>query len=193
MPSRFGQLVNCSAGIGLVAAILAHAFQSQSPLGNVDKVNTYCYDSILTLSDRDAEANCFTVSPSGTFSQVFYSDPSKPAPNVIRSTGAVIPGLWDGHGHLLQYGELLGSVNLFGASTMREVIARTEKYMTQHPDAGGATEWIRGTGWDQEALGRMPTAVRGSTWHHPRLLLPSLLWINLASTPTARCRTFGPG
>ena len=73
--------------------------------------------------------------------------------------GFVIPGLWDGHGHLLQYGEFLNSVDLFGSSSLADVLGRVGVYLSEHPDIGTPEEWIRGVGWDQMAFGRMPTAV----------------------------------
>jgi hypothetical protein len=119
---------------------------------------TYCYTSITSLSsDVPADANCMTIGRDGTITDIFASTNEQ---NAIP--GHVIPGLWDGHGHLLQYGELLNSVNLFGAASLDEVRARIKDYIALHPTAGGEDEWIRGVGWDQAAYGRMPTAVRCS-------------------------------
>jgi len=118
---------------------------------------TYCYSSITTLSpDTPENANCFTVARDGTIADVFYSATADVIP------GSVIPGLTDGHGHLLQYGELLNSVNLFGAESLEEVRARIKEYISLHPEAGSQEHWIRGVGWDQAAYGRMPTAVSES-------------------------------
>jgi hypothetical protein len=117
---------------------------------------TYCYTSITSLSpDVPSDANCMTIGRDGTVTDIF---PSTSGQTII--SGHVIPGLTDGHGHLLQYGELLNSVNLFGASSLDEVRQRIKDYITIHPNAGSKDEWIRGVGWDQAAYGRMPTAVR---------------------------------
>ncbi|KAI1344823.1 amidohydrolase family-domain-containing protein [Xylariaceae sp. FL0016] len=118
---------------------------------------THCYQSLRTNIEDGSEANCFTVSPTGKFSKVFRAgSESKLAQNV--DAGYAMPGLWDGHGHLLQYGEFLNSVDLFGSESMDTVRSRIRSYIREHPEAGSESEWVRGIGWDQMALGSMPTA-----------------------------------
>ncbi|KAF2838894.1 amidohydrolase 3 [Patellaria atrata CBS 101060] len=114
----------------------------------------YCYDSIKTLNKTVPSAQCFEVSPSGTFTRVWSS-------NLWRTarSGHVIPGLWDGHGHIMQYGELLHSVDIFGSQSMEEVLERVRTYANENPHAGTEEEWLRGVGWDQAAFGgQMPIA-----------------------------------
>ncbi|OCK79779.1 hypothetical protein K432DRAFT_382766 [Lepidopterella palustris CBS 459.81] len=120
---------------------------------------TYCYASITTLSPTTTpNADCITISPSGLFSKVFVDEASYDVFKAWR-TGHVIPGLWDGHGHLLQYGELLHSVNLFGAQSMGEVLERVHEYRKGNERVGSREEWIRGVGWDQAMFGgNMPMA-----------------------------------
>jgi hypothetical protein len=118
----------------------------------------YCYQSVTSLSEQHLEVNCFEVSPSGYFTKVFSSNEVKDEKILLRE-GHVIPGLWDGHGHLLQYGEFLHSVDLFGSKSLEETLSRIVKYVIEHPLAGSSEEWIRGVGWDQSVFGRMPTAV----------------------------------
>ncbi|KAI3316599.1 amidohydrolase [Xylariaceae sp. AK1471] len=118
---------------------------------------THCYQAVRTNVAVAADADCFSVSRTGKFSKVFgVSSDSKLAQTT--HSGYAMPGLWDGHGHLLQYGEFLNSVDLFGSTSMDEVRARVRGYVNEHPGAGTAQEWIRGVGWDQMALGAMPTA-----------------------------------
>jgi predicted amidohydrolase YtcJ len=91
-------------------------------------------------------------------------------------SGYVIPGLWDGHGHLLQYGEFLHSVDLFGSDSLDEVRRRIKVYLQDNPGAGTSSSWLRGVGWDQTLLGRMPTAVSAphtGSCSVPYLHLPS--------------------
>lgn len=71
----------------------------------------------------------------------------------------VYPGMIDGHGHLIYYGEYLESVSLFGASSMAEVQQRLVEYKTKRPEKGSAHEWLRGAGWDQAHFGRWPISV----------------------------------
>ena len=137
-----------------------HAVQSHS--SSQDSV--HCYESVKSLSNSTSKANCFTVSPSGLFSKLFNDVQERKRENGKgRNTGYVIPGLWDGHGHLLQYGELLQSVNLFESKSMDDAVSKVKNYAAKNPSAGSYSEWIRGIGWDQAIFGRMPTAVRTFT------------------------------
>ncbi len=56
--------------------------------------------------------------------------------------GLAVPGLTDAHGHLLGLGAVLEQVDLRGATSIDEVVARVK----QHAPATG---WIVGRGWDQ--------------------------------------------
>ncbi|KAI1635108.1 amidohydrolase [Biscogniauxia mediterranea] len=129
--------------------------------GAIDYVyaETHCYQSVRTsaAAEEDTRVNCFSVSPNGKFTKVFTADAGS---DLARNAdpGYAMPGLWDGHGHLLQYGEFLNSVDLFGSTSMDDVRTRVRDYVAEHPEAGSEREWVRGTGWDQMALGRMPTA-----------------------------------
>ncbi len=68
------------------------------------------------------------------------------ATRVIDLQGkTVVPGIIDAHAHLLGFGTLLRQVNLAGAESYEEVVARvTEWAKTVAPG-----EWIAGRGWDQ--------------------------------------------
>ncbi|EMR61793.1 putative amidohydrolase 3 protein [Eutypa lata UCREL1] len=118
---------------------------------------THCYQSVLTNHAAQPYVNCFSVSPTGAFSDVFQADADS---DLARNAdlGYAMPGLWDGHGHLLQYGEFLNSVDLFGARSMDEARSRVREYLDRNPQAGSREEWLRGVGWDQMVLGQTPTA-----------------------------------
>ncbi|HEV7516495.1 MAG TPA: amidohydrolase family protein, partial [Thermoanaerobaculia bacterium] len=58
---------------------------------------------------------------------------------------AVTPGLIDAHSHLLNLGESLEEVDLFGAPTYEEVVARVQAAARNLPPGA----WVRGRGWDQ--------------------------------------------
>ncbi|KAF2973519.1 hypothetical protein GQX73_g191 [Xylaria multiplex] len=120
---------------------------------------THCYQGVRTNgAAADADVNCFSVSSTGRFTNVFSAGSDSELAKTAHP-GYAMPGLWDGHGHLLQYGEFLNSVDLFGSTTMDEIRGRVSKYVDENPGAGSAQEWIRGVGWDQMALGVMPTAI----------------------------------
>jgi predicted amidohydrolase YtcJ len=57
----------------------------------------------------------------------------------------ILPGLADAHAHLLNLGQALRQVDLAGASTYEEVIARIVARARALP----AGSWILGRGWDQ--------------------------------------------
>ncbi|KAI0386852.1 amidohydrolase family-domain-containing protein [Hypomontagnella monticulosa] len=118
---------------------------------------THCYQSVRTNSVAEPYVNCFSVSPSGKFSKVFKARNDSEFVRNARP-GFAMPGLWDGHGHLLQYGEFLNSVDLFGSTSMDDARSRVRDYVDQNPNVGSKEEWLRGVGWDQMALGKMPTA-----------------------------------
>ncbi|KAF1846283.1 uncharacterized protein K460DRAFT_339377 [Cucurbitaria berberidis CBS 394.84] len=118
---------------------------------------THCYTSIRTLSSGLPRAECFSVSD-GKFSRVFLDDTSFDVVKQER-TGHVIPGLWDGHGHLVQYGESLHAVSLFGANSMTEIKERLVEYKAKNLEVGTNEQWLRGVGWDQAKFeGRWPTS-----------------------------------
>ncbi|QDS72823.1 hypothetical protein FKW77_006789 [Venturia effusa] len=146
MPST-RELLSLSAVAAVIVVLVLALAPHQSD-------TTYCYETVTTLSDQDIKSNCFSVSSSGIFSRTFSDGIGTSG----KRKGHVVPGLIDGHGHLLQYGELLQSVNLFGSSSLNNAITKVEEYVKRNPNPGSAEEWIRGTGWDQAAFGRMPTA-----------------------------------
>jgi predicted amidohydrolase YtcJ len=124
---------------------------------------THCYASITTLSSDLTHVDCFSIS-NGRFSRVFNNDLIKQDSSygAVKDAraGYVYPGFWDGHGHLIQYGELLNSVSLFGAESMAEVQDRLARYKSSHPDEGTSKRWLRGIGWDQAKFnGKWPTTV----------------------------------
>lgn len=157
---RWGSLLSV-----LIAVALAFTLQRQKPLSCPSK--TYCYKGIRTHNDAQPSASCFSVAD-GVFTQVS----SEEASNV--QDGYVIPGLWDGHGHLLDYGEFLNSVDLFGAQSLDEVRSRLKKYIAANPGVGTRDNWIWGLGWDQAAFGRMPTAVCKSHHQHDFVITSAL-------------------
>jgi len=57
----------------------------------------------------------------------------------------VMPGLHDAHGHLLGLGTALEEVDLFGAKSYAEVVARVQQAAKRTKPG----EWVVGRGWDQ--------------------------------------------
>ncbi|CAO1616191.1 unnamed protein product [Parajaminaea phylloscopi] len=62
----------------------------------------------------------------------------------------ILPSFGDAHGHLLALGQSLESVDLTGASSLAECIARIEEFILSRPEvADNPDRWIQGNGWDQ--------------------------------------------
>ncbi|RSL59782.1 hypothetical protein CEP51_013864 [Fusarium floridanum] len=141
-------------GLPIIIVALAVAYRLQQPLNKANSA-TYCYTGVRTHDSELPSAQCFSV-VDGVFTAVWNKEVDDQLLN--QTDGYVIPGLWDGHGHLLQYGEFLHSVDLFGAQTLDEVRSRIKKYLAENPGAGSKDNWVRGVGWDQTFFGRMPTA-----------------------------------
>jgi hypothetical protein len=160
-------LVRWGFGVSIIAVVVAVVIRLQQPLLGPEDASkgsgtkTYCYRGVRTHDDAHPSADCFTVA-GGTFTDVFTRDSTAAGSEQDVLPGYVIPGLWDGHGHLLQYGEFLHSVDLFGSSSLEDVRQRLRAYVVAHPGAGTKDSWIRGIGWDQTTFGRMPTAVSTS-------------------------------
>lgn len=68
----------------------------------------------------------------------------------------LIPGLIDGHGHVMALGLSLITLDLSDTRSLAEAQAKIRAYAAANP----GRKWILGTGWDQElwGLGRFPTA-----------------------------------
>ncbi|KFA52108.1 hypothetical protein S40293_02930 [Stachybotrys chartarum IBT 40293] len=147
-------------GLTLSAALvaIAVAFKLQKPLADpspsAPATTTHCYRHVRTHDAEQPSAQCFSVG-GGLFESVWTPDVTV---QDSALDGYVIPGLWDGHGHLLQYGEFLHSVDLFGSRSLDEARARIRAYVEANPGAGSKDQWLRGVGWDQTFFGRMPTA-----------------------------------
>lgn len=152
---RWGIMLSAAALVLAVALRLQdqQPFQSRF-LSTASAPTKHCYKSIRTHDQEQPTAQCFSVQD-GFFQEVTGETVQEP-----QSEGYAIPGLWDGHGHLLQYGEFLHSVDLFGSESLDDARSRIKAYLDKNPGAGTKDQWLRGVGWDQAYYGRMPTAVR---------------------------------
>jgi hypothetical protein len=161
-----------AGGVAVVLSLQPHLLPrgvlSSNHAGDSDgdgAVQTYCYESVRTAAildddDNNPKANCFSVSPEGKFTRVFSSSSPSDSPQgeVDLRKGHILPGLWDGHGHLIPYGEFLHSADLFGADSPDEVRRRLRDYLAANPGVGTKEVWARGIGWDQMTMGGMPFA-----------------------------------
>jgi hypothetical protein len=135
------------------------------------KSTLYCSSdtspSIITSLERDIHGlrevvKCFRVER-GIFTEVLDSvSKANKGEKITYIDGFVLPGIIESHGHILQYGEMLESVSLYGAESVAEMRARIKDFLSAHEGEGYGTRdrWIRGVGWDQTLFGGvMPTAV----------------------------------
>ncbi len=95
-----------------------------------------------------------------------------PSTRVLDLRGrTIIPGMVDAHAHLLGLGTALRTVNLVGARSYDEVIARVAARAKQVP----AGTWIQGRGWDQNLwpVKQFPThdALSRALPDHPVILV----------------------
>lgn len=107
---------------------------TKNPALRPDQPDVYCYGSIITVDDDDHEfaPGCLSVNADGTFEDVF--SPEQDGMPITEEEMAnrgwevdfgshVVPGLWDGHAHLLQYGEMLRNVKLSDATSLEGLIS----------------------------------------------------------------------
>lgn len=67
------------------------------------------------------------------------------ARSVDAQGAAVVPGLIDAHGHMLDLGRSLVLADLVGATSLTDAMSRLKAYAAKHPGDG----WLVGGGWDQ--------------------------------------------
>ena len=84
-----------------------------------------------------------TIAEIGPADQIRRQHPNAKFIDVSGTT--ILPGLTDAHGHLYGLGLSLDTVNLVGANSYGEVIARVKERAAR----ASKGEWILGRGWDQ--------------------------------------------
>ena len=84
-----------------------------------------------------------TIAEIGPAGQIRQQHPNARFIDVSGTT--ILPGLTDAHGHLYGLGLSLDTVNLAGANSYDEVIARVKGRAARASQG----EWILGRGWDQ--------------------------------------------
>ena len=113
----------------------------------------------ITLDARGAVQRFATlvVGDDGRVEATLPAGAVPPAGTRIDAGGkTVMPGLIDGHGHVMELGYAALSVDLSATKSLAEALALVKAYAAAHPEA----RWIVGGGWNQEIwrLGRFPTA-----------------------------------
>ena len=105
--------------------------------------------TVVAGAAQTPQANWSVVTANGAIVAAGPADSIRAAhPNArvidVRGT-TVMPGLTDAHGHLYGLGLSLDTVNVIGAASFDEVIAKVR----ERAQRAAADEWILGRGWDQ--------------------------------------------
>src|SRR5713226_3088452 len=124
---------------------------SKTPAPTIKIANNMIFSgaTVVSGSDQTPRPNYAVDVAGGRVVAVGPADQIRrehPGARVIDVTGAtILPGLTDAHGHLYGLGLSLDTVNLVGATSYDEVIAR----VTERASRAQPGEWILGRGWDQ--------------------------------------------
>ncbi|MGB7404807.1 MAG: amidohydrolase [Pacificimonas sp.] len=143
------------------AAALAVALSMAVPASAATvftNVNGYTLDGVGQLQTFDT----LVVSDDGRVSRTMSSPTDLPSGDVVdMDERTMLPGLIDGHGHVMGLGQQLSQLDLSQTTSLDEALAAIRDYAEANPEL----EWITGRGWNQEnwALGRFPTAVELDT------------------------------
>lgn len=110
----------------------------------------YLNGTVYTLDSRNTVAEAIAVRGNriidvGSSEAIRNSYPS--ARSVELSGKTVLPGLIDGHCHILGEGTALHSIDLVGTSSQKEIADMVRKRALETPRG----EWIYGRGWDQNS------------------------------------------
>jgi predicted amidohydrolase YtcJ len=109
----------------------------------------YAGGTVLAGPGQTPQANWSVVTANGKIVAVGPADAMRaahPEAKVVDVHGTtVMPGLTDAHGHLYGLGLSLDTVNVVGAASFDEVVAKVRE-RAQRAQPG---EWIIGRGWDQ--------------------------------------------
>jgi hypothetical protein len=137
--------------LALAAALLASPAWSDTLISNVNGIEV----------GPDGKLNPFTgilIGKDGKVARLLHGEMLKLRDtSVVDAHGrTVLPGLIDGHGHVLDLGMTQMTVQLVGTSSLADLQKRLRDYAAAHP----SDRWIIGFGWNQELWPdkRFPTA-----------------------------------
>jgi predicted amidohydrolase YtcJ len=121
----------------------------------VDNVNGYT----LNAEGRLVRFNAMLVGDDGRVQRLYQRGEKKAERTKFRFDGkgrTLLPGLIDGHGHVLGLGFNALQLELSETRSLQEAQAKIAAYAAANP----TPRWIVGRGWNQErwGLGRFPTA-----------------------------------
>ena len=143
--------------LGLIVAAFALLFLASPALADilVENVNGYT----LRGDGRLFRFNAMWIGDDGKVRELYGRGDRRPARPRFLIDGrgrTLIPGLIDGHGHVMGLGMGALQLDLSDTSSLAEAQARIAQYAAANP----TPRWIVGRGWNQErwGLGRFPTS-----------------------------------
>ena len=137
--------------VALIAALAASAANADTLIANANGIQ----------ADATGHLRHFTgllIGDDGKVVRVLHAGEARPkAANVIDAGGrTVLPGLIDGHGHVVDLGFAALRLDVTGTTSLAELQQRLRDYAAAHPN----DTWITGFGWNQESWPekRFPTS-----------------------------------
>jgi predicted amidohydrolase YtcJ len=142
-------------GIGLTLSVALLAASPARADGLIDNVNGITVDESGGLVRFEG----LLIDKQGRVTKRLKAGDARPERLDYRYDGkgrTLIPGLIDGHGHVMDLGFSRLQLDLSDTNTLDEAKAKIAAYAAANPDR----PWILGFGWNQEkwGLGRFPTA-----------------------------------
>lgn len=142
--------------IGFTVALLGASLSLPAFASSlVDNVNGVALDDKGKLISFDG----MIVGDDGKVEKLLQSRDKRPERPTFKLDGkgrTMIPGMIDGHGHVMGLGMALLTLDLSDTRSLAEAQAKIQAYAREN----AGRKWILGTGWNQElwGLGRFPTA-----------------------------------
>ncbi len=153
-----------------IAAALFSPVPAQAQEGVIDNVIGYTLDD----AGRVLRFEGLVIDERGTVARLLRKGDPRPSNSSFRIDGhrrIMLPGFFDAHGHVADYGFQALGLDLTDAASLADVQTRLARYAATTP----GNRWIRGGGWNEERwkLGRFPTAadVEAAALGRPVLLL----------------------
>ncbi|WP_136162630.1 amidohydrolase [Sphingomonas flavalba] len=146
--------MNAGVKAALLLALAAFAAPALAD-GLIDNVD----GATLTAEGKLVRFNGLLITADGKVAKLLDRYDKRPDKLDFRLDGkgkALIPGLIDAHGHVMDLGFSALTLDLSDTRSLDEAKAKIAAYAAANP----ARPWILGTGWNQEkwGLGRFPTA-----------------------------------
>lgn len=135
-----------------VALSLAAPAMADTLIDNVDGITLNAEGSVIRFTG-------LVIDDDGRVERLLTRTDARPTDMDFRKDArgqVLMPGLFDGHGHVMGLGWQAMMLDLSGTRSLAEAQEAIRAYAAANPEL----PWIMGRGWNQEAwgLGRFPTA-----------------------------------